>query len=355
MPQLRHLRLPPRGRPRLAGPAPRAPRPPRRLPAYRPHAQRHGRRPVAPPVGPPRIGPPPRHRQRPTRRPRRRRRRRGRPRPGRPPGPGRAETVPPRPYLTVWATDLDAPRRRMRPGPHRGRLAPPRRRARHLPLPPSFGDHPPSRLRPPQHPPYRRHRRPGRRVPLHHRPPATAPVVLYGTATTGTAVGADRLLGPLRPGQPQQRDPGPLRRRQKLPGQTRSPPLPLPRRRNLRRRPRRRIPPPRQRGRRHLPPPRQPSVRLNPFDLAPGPDPLTRRALFIHTLVTVLLGHKPSPEETGRPGPAPSSPPTATPGSPPTFALTPDPPPPSPTWTANSAPDADPAGLALWPPASPRT
>jgi type IV secretory pathway VirB4 component len=41
-----------------------------------------------------------------------------------------------------------------------------------------------------------------------------------------------------------------------------------------------------------------PTVRLNPFDLAPGPDPLTRRALFIHTLVTVLAGHKPDPKET---------------------------------------------------------
>jgi type IV secretory pathway VirB4 component len=33
-----------------------------------------------------------------------------------------------------------------------------------------------------------------------------------------------------------------------------------------------------------------PGVRVNPFDLAPGPDPLTRQALFIHTLVAVLLG-----------------------------------------------------------------
>ena len=32
-----------------------------------------------------------------------------------------------------------------------------------------------------------------------------------------------------------------------------------------------------------------PGVRLNPFDLAPGPDPLVRQALFIHTLVAVLL------------------------------------------------------------------
>ena len=39
-------------------------------------------------------------------------------------------------------------------------------------------------------------------------------------------------------------------------------------------------------------------VRLNPFDLAPGPDPLTRRALFVHTLVAVLLGEKPDPATT---------------------------------------------------------
>jgi type IV secretory pathway VirB4 component len=36
-------------------------------------------------------------------------------------------------------------------------------------------------------------------------------------------------------------------------------------------------------------------VRLNPFDLAAGPDPLVRRALFIHTLVAVLLAAKPDP------------------------------------------------------------
>jgi type IV secretory pathway VirB4 component len=39
-------------------------------------------------------------------------------------------------------------------------------------------------------------------------------------------------------------------------------------------------------------------VRLNPFDLAPGADPLTRRALFVHTLVAVLLGEKPDPAST---------------------------------------------------------
>ncbi len=33
-----------------------------------------------------------------------------------------------------------------------------------------------------------------------------------------------------------------------------------------------------------------PGVRVNPFDLGPGPDPLTRQALFLHTLVALLLG-----------------------------------------------------------------
>ena len=41
-----------------------------------------------------------------------------------------------------------------------------------------------------------------------------------------------------------------------------------------------------------------PGVKVNPFDLAPGPDPLIRRALFVHTLVAVLLGEKPDPAST---------------------------------------------------------
>lgn len=46
-----------------------------------------------------------------------------------------------------------------------------------------------------------------------------------------------------------------------------------------------------------------PGIRVNPFDLAPGPrsseaDALTRRALFVHTLVAVLLGGKPDPAST---------------------------------------------------------
>ncbi|MDA8061886.1 MAG: conjugal transfer protein TraC, partial [Actinomycetota bacterium] len=39
-----------------------------------------------------------------------------------------------------------------------------------------------------------------------------------------------------------------------------------------------------------------PGVRVNPFDLGPGADPLTRQALFVHTLVAVLLGEPVGPE-----------------------------------------------------------
>ncbi|WP_204014645.1 VirB4 family type IV secretion system protein, partial [Virgisporangium aurantiacum] len=41
-------------------------------------------------------------------------------------------------------------------------------------------------------------------------------------------------------------------------------------------------------------------VRINPLDIPPGdrrPDALTRRALFLHTLIAVLLGHQPPPGE----------------------------------------------------------
>jgi type IV secretory pathway VirB4 component len=38
-----------------------------------------------------------------------------------------------------------------------------------------------------------------------------------------------------------------------------------------------------------------PGVRLNPFDLGSGPDALVRRGLFLHTLVSVLLGGQPEP------------------------------------------------------------
>ncbi|MCU4187365.1 hypothetical protein K6U06_23585 [Acidiferrimicrobium sp. IK] len=46
-----------------------------------------------------------------------------------------------------------------------------------------------------------------------------------------------------------------------------------------------------------------PGVRVNPFDLAPGPgaaapDAMVRRALFVHTLIAVLLGGKPDPAAT---------------------------------------------------------
>jgi type IV secretory pathway VirB4 component len=41
-----------------------------------------------------------------------------------------------------------------------------------------------------------------------------------------------------------------------------------------------------------------PGVRVNPFDLGAGPDALTRRALFVHTLVSVLMGERPDPAAT---------------------------------------------------------
>jgi type IV secretory pathway VirB4 component len=43
-----------------------------------------------------------------------------------------------------------------------------------------------------------------------------------------------------------------------------------------------------------------PGVRINPFDLPENdrrPDALTRRALFVHTAIAVMLGHAPSPAE----------------------------------------------------------
>jgi type IV secretory pathway VirB4 component len=43
-----------------------------------------------------------------------------------------------------------------------------------------------------------------------------------------------------------------------------------------------------------------PGIRVNPLDIPAGdgrPDALTRRALFIHTLVAVLLGGQPPPAE----------------------------------------------------------
>ena len=65
-----------------------------------------------------------------------------------------------------------------------------------------------------------------------------------------------------------------------------------------------------------------PGVRINPLDLPVGdtrPDVLTRRGLFLHTLIAVLLGRqRAAARRNGPPWTGPSSPPTATPGSPPT-------------------------------------
>ena len=105
-------------------------------------------------------------------------------------------------------------------------------------------------------------------------------------------------VGPLRPGQPQLGHPRPLRGRQVLPGQARSTALALRRDRGRRRRPRRRVPPAGRDRRRRLRPPRGARGAGQPLRPAPGPDALTRRALFVHTLVAVLLGGKPDPAAT---------------------------------------------------------
>ena len=106
-------------------------------------------------------------------------------------------------------------------------------------------------------------------------------------------------VGPLRPGQPQLGHPRPLRGRQVLPGQARSAPQSLYAGIEVA------VVDPEDEYRRlaetvggayvHL---GAPGVRVNPFDLAPGPDALTRRALFVHTLIAVLLGGKPDPAAT---------------------------------------------------------
>ena len=73
--------------------------------------------------------------------------------------------------------------------------------------------------------------------------------------------------------------------------------------------------------------PGAPGVRINPLDLDPadGADALTRRALFLHTLIAVLLGDTTATAASCRrtrppPSTRPSSPPTAAAASPPTRA-----------------------------------
>ena len=155
--------------------------------------------------------------------------------------------------------------------------------------------------------------------------PDALPGVLYGVNTAGPGLVAwDRFAQR----QPQLGHPRPLRRGQVLPGQARIAARPVPGDRVLGDRPRGRVP-------RlaatvggayvHL---GAPGVRLNPFDLpAAGrarPDALTRRALFVHTLLAVLLGAQPRPA-SGPPWTGRSSPPTSRSGSPPTPAPRPGP------------------------------
>ena len=112
------------------------------------------------------------------------------------------------------------------------------------------------------------------------------------------------LLGPVGPAQLQPGHPGPLRRRQELPGQAGGAAVAVPGRPGPGRRPRERIPA----ARRRRSAARtcawaHPGVHLNPLDLGPEPDALTRRALFAHTLVAVLLGRPPGPRGQRGAGP----------------------------------------------------
>ena len=70
----------------------------------------------------------------------------------------------------------------------------------------------------------------------------------------------------------------------------------------------------------------------------PRPDALTRRALFIHTVIAVLLGGQPPPGGAGRPGPGDHDRLPARPGSPPTPAPGPGPPRCCPPWPPRCAP-----------------
>ena len=96
-----------------------------------------------------------------------------------------------------------------------------------------------------------------------------------------------------------------------------------------------------------------PGVRVNPFDLAPGPEALTRRALFVHTLIAVLLGDKPDPASTAALDRG-SSPPTSRSGSRPTPAATSAPRRYSETWPPRWTPMAT-LRRGRWPPGWHRT
>ena len=191
---------------------------------------------------------PPHRRTRPPPRPSRGGGDRRRLRPVHPDRPRRRETVPARPLPHRARRHRNPTRRRRRRRPLAGRESAARRPAHYLAGSAGLDHHPPARNGPGPDAAHPRHRSPRRRVPVHQpRPPGRGPGHRRRTGRRPVrlqpglvGVGA---LGPVRPGhaQPQQRHPGPLRRREVLPGQTRTPALPAPRRARRGHRPRRRI------------------------------------------------------------------------------------------------------------------
>ena len=154
-------------------------------------------------------------------------------------------------------------------------------------------------------------------------------------------------VGPLRPGQPQLGHPGPLRCGQVLPGQARSPPLPLPRDRGRGGRPRGRVPPAGRDRRRRLCPSWRPRCPGQPLRPRPG---TRRRSPAGRCSSTPSLpccsAANPTPPRPRR-STGGSSPPTSRSGSPPTPAATPARHPCSATSQPPSSADGDPAARTL--------
>ena len=165
--------------------------------------------------------------------------------------------------------------------------------------------HPAGRGGPAADAPHPRHHRPRRRVPPRLGGPRR-PGTRRGRPARGGAVRGEHHLQrgagvePVGAGQPQQRRPRPIRRGQELLRQARSAAQPLP-----------------GHGGQSIIDPEdeyaplaehvggtvvqlgQPGVRINPLDLPADqrPDTLTRRGLYLHTLISVMLGASPPPAE----------------------------------------------------------
>ena len=134
-------------------------------------------------------------------------------------------------------------------------------------------------------------------------------------------------LRSLRLRQLQRRHPRPLRRRQKLPRQTRSAPPALPGRAGVRRRPRRRIPTPLPGRRRRLPATRRPRRRHAQPARPPGRPPATAPSPSGSSSSPSWSSCSPadSPAPSSPPSTAPPTPATARPASPTTPTPTPGP------------------------------